>query len=375
MTEKEATTPTTPIKPQIVFDEEQAPVCEDVVPEGIQHLQQAHFDALQDRKVFGEDEPMQCEVDMVEQLDLTTDGANSDSVEKALKPTKRKWSVTAKVLAALVTVILGIETLSFFAELWRTQPLMASLYSGAFALIVALGAKFSFAEYRHLKRLKRLQRWHNDSQRMDKGEQIGEALLLCRQINKELPDNPQTQQAVAQWQGALKDTFTDKDVLDLYSQTVLNTVDEQALKVISRYASETSLMVAISPLAVMDMALVMWRSIKMIEQICGLYGVTLGYWSRIKLIKTVLRNVIYAGVTELIADVGAAALSLELAGKLSARAAQGLGAGLLTGRLGFKVMQLCRPVPALPDKQKRLGDLSKHLLGNIKQAVMQRKGN
>ena len=81
------------------------------------------------------------------------------------------------------------------------------------------------------------------------------------------------------------------------------------------------------------------------------------------------KNVAYAGVSELIADIGAAALSMELAGKISSRAAQGLGAGLLTGRLGFQVMQLCRPIPAEKHKQKRLGDLSKHLLGNIRRAL------
>lgn len=352
------------IKPQMVFDEApvKASVQEDEVLDDIKHLQ--------DQMVFGEGDSIKYQVEVVDKIDQVLE---TENVEKALKPTGRKWSLAAKLLGGFVSVIVGIETVGFFADLWQNQPIMASLYTGAFALTVGMGLKFAYGEYRHLKRLKRLQRWHNASQRMDNGEQIGEALILCRQINKELPDDKDITQAVAQWQGALKDTFTDKDVMDLYSHTVLEKIDDQALKVISRYASETSLMVAISPLAVMDMALVMWRSIKMIEQICALYGVKLGYWSRIRLIKTVLRNVLYAGVTELIADVGSAALSLELAGKLSARAAQGLGAGLLTGRLGFKVMQLCRPVPALPNKQKRLGDLSKHLLGNIKQALTQRR--
>jgi putative membrane protein len=348
------------IKPQMVFDEPSVePEALDPVLEDIEYLQ--------DKMVFGEDEAIQFEVQAAVKIDQSVE------VEKAFTGTSRKWSLPGKLLAGFVSVILAVETVGFFSELWLNQPIIAALYTGAFTLIVGMGVKFGVNEYRHLKRLKKLQRWHNASQRMDSGEQIGEALRLCKHINKELPDNEVVNKALAQWQGALRDTFTDKDVMDLYSQTVLQQIDEQALKVVSRYASETSLMVAISPLAVVDMALVMWRSIKMIEQICALYGVKLGYWSRIKLIKTVLKNVVYAGVSELIADVGAAALSLELAGKLSARAAQGLGAGLLTGRLGFKVMQLCRPVPAPPDKQKRLSDLSKHLLGNIKRALLARK--
>lgn len=354
------------IKPQMVFDEiqnEQAPSA--VLPE-IEHLQ--------DKMVFGEDEVIQQAVVTAEQIEQI---GKSDVVtaDKALKPAARKWSLSAKLLGAVVSVILGIETVGFFADLWQNQPLMAGLYGGALALVLGIGAKFTLAEYRHLQRLKRLQQWHNASQRMDSGEQIGEALSLCKAINKQLPDDADIHQAIGQWQGALKDTFTDKDVMALYSHTVIDKIDEKALAVISRYAGETSLMVAISPLAVMDMMLVLWRSIKMIEQICTLYGVRLGYWSRLRLIKIVLGNVVYAGVSELVADVGAAALSLELAGKLSSRAAQGVGAGLLTGRLGFKVMQLCRPIPALPNKKKRLGDLSRHLLGHLRQALVGNKSS
>jgi putative membrane protein len=344
------------IKPQMVFTDEPQTVAEpNEVLDDIKHLQ--------DRMVFGEDEQIKYEVEIVDKIDETV------QIENALQTPSKKWSLASKSLLALVTVILGIESVDFFTQMWLESPFSAGLYSVAFALAVGLGAKAIFAEYRHLKRLKRLNQWHNASHRMDQAEQIGEAVVLCQQINRELPKTDEMNQAVTQWQSSLKDNFTDKEVMTLYSETVLNRVDDKALAVISKYATETSLMVAISPLAVMDMALVMWRSIRMIDEICQLYGVTLGYWSRIKLIKTVLKNVIYAGVTELIADVGAAALSLELAGKLSARAAQGLGAGLLTGRLGFKVMQLCRPVPALPNKQKRLGDLSKHLLGNIRKAI------
>ncbi|NYY78570.1 hypothetical protein DMI69_22720 [Escherichia coli] len=36
-------------------------------------------------------------------------------------------------------------------------------------------------------------------------------------------------------------------------------------------------------------------------------------------------------------------------------AAQGIGAGLLTARLGIKAMELCRPLPWIDDDKPRLG--------------------
>lgn len=339
------------VKQRMMF--EQAPVKENDVLEEIQHLQ--------DKMVFDDNEQVKYEVEIAEQIDQTIE------VEKILTEPGKKWSLGAKALLALLTAIVGVETAQFFMEVWASEPVMASLYSGAFALALGLAGKVGFSEYRQLKKLKKLEQWQRASERMDQAEQVGEAVKMCDIINKELPKDMDA--SVSRWRESLQDNFTDKEVLTLYSDMVLAKADEKALKVVTRYASETSLMVAISPLAVMDMALVLWRSTRMIDEICKLYGVKLGYWSRIKLIRAVIHNVLYAGVSELVADVGAAALSLELAGKLSARAAQGLGAGLLTGRLGFKVMQLCRPIPALPNKQKRLGDLSKQLLGDIRRGL------
>lgn len=348
------TEPTSKVKQRVVFEEE--PYKEEEVLPDIQHLQ--------DKMVFGEDEQMQYEVEIAEQIDQNIE------VERILTKPGKKWSIGAKLLMTSLAAIVGIEMAQFFIEAWSTGPIMASLYTTALVLALGIAGKVSFAEYRQLKKLKKLQNWQQASQRMDQAEQIGEALKMCDTINKELPKD--MDESVARWRESLQKNFTDKEVLTLYSDMVLNRADDKALKVVTRYASETSLMVAISPLAVMDMALVLWRSVRMIDEICQLYGVKLGYWSRIKLLKTVMHNVVYAGVSELVADVGAAALSLELAGKLSSRAAQGLGAGLLTGRLGFQVMALCRPVPALPNKQKRLGDLSKQLLGNIRRALTNR---
>ena len=47
-----------------------------------------------------------------------------------------------------------------------------------------------------------------------------------------------------------------------------------------------------------------------------------------------LLNIAFAGASELVREVGMDWMSQDLAARLSARAAQGIGAGLLTARLG-----------------------------------------
>ncbi len=285
----------------------------------------------------------------------------------------KHWPLLGRILLALCAAIFGIETAQFIYGAWQTEPGMATLYTAALALLISLCLRLVINEYQHLRQLKQLQRWHKSSQHIEQGEKRSGAFDLCEEMGQTLPKDPDTEIAIARWRESIKDNFNDREILELYSATVLQKIDDKASKVITRYASETALMVAISPMAVMDMALVLWRSVRMINEISQLYGMQLGYLSRIRLLRIVASNVLYAGTSELIADTAAAALSLEIAGKLSLNAAQGVGAGLLTGRLGFKTIQCCRAIPAPPDKQKRLGDLSKLLLKDITFSLTRRK--
>ena len=101
---------------------------------------------------------------------------------------------------------------------------------------------------------------------------------------------------------------------------------------------------------------------RMIDEIPACYGLELGLLSRIGLLKLLLYNLLYAGVSELAIDLGLQSIGADLAGKFSARAAQGLGAGLLSARLGIKAMQVCRPVAfSEPEHPPRLSQIAKGL--------------
>ena len=63
-------------------------------------------------------------------------------------------------------------------------------------------------------------------------------------------------------------------------------------------------------------------------------------------------------------------LSQDLTAKLSARAAQGIGIGLLTARLGIKAMEFCRPLVFQADEKPRLTNIHKELLTTLKATVL-----
>ncbi len=74
----------------------------------------------------------------------------------------------------------------------------------------------------------------------------------------------------------------------------------------------------------------------------------------------------FAGASELATDASMDMLSLDLAGRLSARAGQGLATGLLSARLGLRAQRLCRPVAFTPEEQPKLTDLRQDLWRQIK---------
>mgnify|MGYP003389142164 FL=1 len=131
-------------------------------------------------------------------------------------------------------------------------------------------------------------------------------------------------------------------------------------------------LVAISPLAIVDMLIMLWRNIKMIDKISGLYGLKLGYWSRVKLIKQVFANMIFVGASEMMLDLGTEALGADLLGKFSGRLAQGFGAGMLTARLGLNTIKTCRPLPFI-EQAPQLSNVRKSLLTQVKNLLIKPK--
>ena len=90
---------------------------------------------------------------------------------------------------------------------------------------------------------------------------------------------------------------------------------------------------------------------------------------RLRLFRLVLLNIAFAGASELVREVGMDWMSQDLAARLSARAAQGIGAGLLTARLGIKAMEVCRPLPWIDGDKPRLGDFRRELIGQLKETL------
>ncbi len=127
-------------------------------------------------------------------------------------------------------------------------------------------------------------------------------------------------------------------------------LDLQARRMLQRDAVGTGLLVATSPWVAVDLLLVVWRNIRMMQRIAICFGLPISQLSSWRLARHVLRNIALAGGTEMAIGALSDSLLSGVVEKLAARVGQGIGVGLYSARLGHFTLDLCRAVP-LPDRQ------------------------
>ncbi|OAT47273.1 membrane protein [Proteus hauseri ATCC 700826] len=300
------------------------------------------------------------------------EGRIEGEIQSVLKPRKNVW----KRLLTVATTILGVSVVAqagqWIYESWLNSDWIALGAASAGGLIVIAGIGSVVTEWFRIYRLRQRADERDKAKELLYSHAMGNGRPFCESLAKQAGVDPQ-HPAFIRWQSALHDTHNDREVLELYSQLVQPILDKQARAEISRSAAESTLMIAVSPLAMVDMAFIGWRNIRLINRIAEIYGIELGYYSRLRLFRLVLVNIAFAGATELVTEVGMDWLSQDLAARLSTRAAQGIGAGLLTARLGIKTMELCRPLPWIDNNKPKLGDFRKELIGQLKNTLGNKK--
>lgn len=304
-------------------------------------------------------EPLPAEADADERR-------SEDLVLDALRPKPNLWRrlvVCGLVLFGLSVVAQGGQ---WIYRAWQAQDWIALGAASAGSLIVVAGIGAVAGEWRRLRRLRKRADERDEARDLLQSQGTGKGRDFCEKLARQAgldSGHP----ALQRWQSALHETHNDREVVALYAQWVQPVLDEQARREIGRSAAASAMMIAVSPLALVDMAFIAWRNIRLVNRIAALYGIELGYFSRIRLFRMVLVNIAFAGASEFVADAGLDWMSQDITAKVSTRLAQGLGAGLLTARLGIKAMELCRPLPWLENDKPRLGDFRRQLMVQLKE--------
>lgn len=135
-------------------------------------------------------------------------------------------------------------------------------------------------------------------------------------------------------------------------------MDGEAAQLIRRESVRTGVFIAASPYPALDLLLVAWRNIAMVERVAGIYGLRLSAPARWHLYQLILRNIAFTTVTETMLDSVSQTWLSNVLLQVGVRAGQGIGVSLYSLRIGHQAMRLCRVVPeSTPLIDRNIGKL------------------
>ncbi|MGD8109162.1 YcjF family protein [Vibrio sp. TRT 17S01] len=302
------------------------------------------------------------------QTDVETEHETERQLERIIRPKRgRKWLASGLLIS--FAGLVGLQAVDTVVTAFQTNDWLTIGWAGFMAAIASLGIGALGRELWKLRTLRNHFSVQEQSEALIDADGVGKGKAFCQEVAKQsgiLPESP----AYDRWLNSIDPAHSDAEVLDMYDAMVIAEQDKQATAIVTRHATESAALVAISPLAIADMLLVAWRNFKMIDNLAKVYGIELGYWSRLQLFKSTLINMAAAGASDLAVDVGMDLMSMDLAGKVSVRAGQGIGIGILTARLGIKAISLLRPIPWQKERSVKLGAVRKEIVAKIAAIAM-----
>lgn len=257
---------------------------------------------------------------------------------------------------------LGVEAYDFVADLLLRSELLGWAFGTLLAGMVAGGLGLAGHELGALRRLDRVAELREEAKRHLDSRVHGEIDGLVARIEAVYRGRPEVEAAFERFRAQASDALDDGERLALLAQTVLEPLDRRAYRIVTRAGRDIGALTALSPLGLLDGAIVLARTSAMLREVARHYGVRPAAAATWSLLKDGIRNVLAAGVADLAADAAVETVGSSLLSVLSARAGQGVLNGVLAARLGLAAMELCRPLPFREDEMPSIKRLRAELL-------------
>ncbi|WP_160142027.1 TIGR01620 family protein [Nitrincola tapanii] len=280
--------------------------------------------------------------------------------------------------AFLVSLMLLISLL-FTRELylWLSWGFQLSVYLGS-ALALVLGSFFLLLilslgrAYLSRRRLNLARALREQAQALlldTSSAQTDAAFVRWRQALQDYAAHTELEAILAQAWTQCPEHLQAHEALQRLSMELRAAVDARGIECISRNSLVCGALVSASPLVSFDMLLVLWRNWRMMRELSRLYGVSNQLPAQLSLLKQVLQAMALMGVSELALELSQQTLAASAGALVSARLGQGVGAGLLTARIGLKTLEMCRPLPWSEADQPSLQTLQKTLFKQLSELL------
>lgn len=156
--------------------------------------------------------------------------------------------------------------------------------------------------------------------------------------------------------------FDGHEIIALGERSLMAPLDARAKALTAASARRVALVTAVSPRAVVDVAFVIYESVRLAGAIAALYGARPGFFGFWRLTGAVLAHLAVTGGLVLTDGIVEQLIGQGLAAKLSARLGEGVVNGLMTVRVGIAAMRVVRPLPFETQPQPSVKDFIPELV-------------
>ncbi|WP_297442076.1 TIGR01620 family protein [Sulfurimonas sp.] len=259
----------------------------------------------------------------------------------------------------IVTVIIflfiaiTVDALQNLESLYQSKSLLDMFYLLGLSLLMLSLGLFSYKNYKEIKALKNAKKMQ-DFYALQKENPNKKIISMTRKLLDRYAKNYTDEKILTKIEVLQNSINNSHDYHAIYKdldKEVLSIIDTKAKEKIKNAAIQAAISTAISPLALLDAMIIIWRSFLLTKEIALLYGYKPNAYSTIILLKRGAFNVFFAGATELAQEYANETMHNSLIAKVSSSASQGMLNGVLMARLGYGVLRACRPL-ALATKRE-----------------------
>ncbi|RWF03836.1 TIGR01620 family protein [Mesorhizobium sp.] len=259
-------------------------------------------------------------------------------------------------LGVLVSLALGLWTDQLTRDLFARAEWLGWLAAGMavialLALLIILVREF--LAITRLAEVEKLQKRALDAIARDDSKAARAVVDELSAFVAAKPETAAGRRALAD----LRDEIIDGGNLVRLAETeILGPLDARAKVMILEAAKRVSLVTAVSPRALVDVAYVVFEAGRLIRGLSELYGGRPGTLGFFRLTRSVLAHLAVTGSIAVGDSFVQQIVGHGLAARLSAKLGEGVVNGMMTARIGIAAMETARPLPFSAARRPGMGD-------------------
>jgi putative membrane protein len=243
---------------------------------------------------------------------------------------------------------------------WLGYTALGALFIALFAILMVV-----IREVVGLLRINAVQDLKADTDKALIDKSKPHAKSIVSKLTAIVSHRAETAQGRAKLEDYKDDVIDGPQLLEIAEKELLTPLDRQARLLILNASKRVSVVTAISPRALVDIAYVLFETSRLVRSMAELYGGRPGTLGMFKLMRDVIAHLAVTGSIAVGDGLMQQVLGHGLATKLSARLGEGVINGLLTARIGIAAMDLCRPMPFTTIRRPSISDFISDLTPSI----------